>query len=146
MIHPAPTTPIKPTVARGELVEIVPATATRSGHVVLTFGNTSYQMHLVPTAPVTTPIGKRIMGTIRCKARRVDVVETGGRYVEPVYGRPRRVQGTVVAAEPSQRVIVVDAGMPIHCELQDARQEADQFPIGAFVSFDAMDGATFTQA
>lgn len=143
MLHPAPTSRIAPTLARGELAEVVPPTATRPGHVVITFPNTSYQMHLVPAGTISTPVGKRIIGTIRATARRVDLVETGGKYVEPVYGRPRRVQGRVIGGDDHSRTLIVDAGMPIHCTMTDPRQIPSMFPEGSMVSFDVLDGATF---
>src|SRR5258705_13109213 len=98
MIHPAPTSRIDPGIARGTLVESAPASATKPATVTIAFPNTSYELHLHPTAPVATQPGKRILGTIRAKCRRIDVVDTGGRYVEPVYGRPRRIEGSVLAA------------------------------------------------
>lgn len=143
MLHPAPTSRIAPTLARGELAEVVPPTATRPGHVVITFPNTSYQMHLVHAGTISTPVGKRIIGTIRATARRVDLVETGGKYVEPVYGRPRRVQGRVIGGDDHSRTLIVDAGMPIHCTMTDPRQIPSMFPEGSMVSFDVLDGATF---
>lgn len=144
MLHPAPTSKIAPTLARGELSEVVAPTATRPGHIVISFPNTSYQMHLVPVGAISTPVGKRIIGTIRAVARRVDVVETGGKYVEPVYGRPRRVQGRVIGGDDHSRTLIVDAGMPIHCTMTDTRQIPSMIPKGAMVSFDVLDGATFS--
>lgn len=144
MIEPSPTAKIDPRLVRGTLVKVVAATATKPGYAVLTVPNSNYEMHLLPTAPVRTPPGKRIMGTIRARARRIDVVQTGGRYVEPVYGRPRRVQGSVIAVEPD--AVVVDAGVPIHCEPMDPRQKPSDFQPGQLVSFDVLDGATFTPA
>lgn len=144
MIYPAPTSTIDPTHARGVLAEVIPATATRPSLLKITFPNTSYAMHLLPGGQITTPVGKRIVGVIRAKARRVDVVQTGGRYIEPIYGHPRRVQGSVVAVNEGRRSIVVNAAVPIECELTDDRQKPGDFEVGSFVSFDVMDGATFT--
>ena len=144
MITPSPTSKIDPTLARGTLAEVVPATATKREFVKIAFPNTSYEMHLVPTAPVTAQVGKRILGTIRAKARRIDITDTGGRFLEPVYGRPRRVQGTVLAIAGD--AVVVDATVPVHCTPMDPRQKAADFQPGQFVGFDVMDGATFTQA
>lgn len=144
MLHPAPTSKIDPALARGVLFEHHPETPIQAERVVLTFPNTNYQVHLHPTAPVTTEIGKRIIGTIRAEARRVDVVTTGGRYVEPVYGRPRRVQGAIVGRDDARNTLIVHAGFPIHCALTAPNQKSADFPDGAFVSFDVNDGATFT--
>jgi len=145
MLYPAPTTKIDAALARGVL-ESVPAGGRDSGHVVISFPNTNYQTHLVLAAPITGEIGKRILGTISVDARRVDAVDTGGKYIEPVYGRPRRVQGRVISHNDSARTLVVDAGIPIHLHLLDERQRPSGFPDGELVSCDVLDGATFTQA
>jgi hypothetical protein len=143
MISPAPTSAIDPKLARGVLEEVIEPTATRPARIVLSFPNTSYRIHLVPRGRIGTPIGKRIVGTIHAHARRIDEVRTGGRYVEPVYGRPRRVQGRVVGTEAD--AVVVDAGLPIHCTPTDPRQKAADFQPGQLVSFDVLDGASFTE-
>lgn len=142
MLYPAPTTAIDPALARGTLEEIVQPSATRPAFIKLALPNTSYSLHLQPTGalPSGERIGKRLVGTIRAKARRIDVVGTGGRYVEPVFGRPRRVQGTVIRTTGD--AVIVDAGVPIHCTPQDPRQKVGDFQPGQFVSFDVLDGAT----
>lgn len=142
MITPAPTTKIDPAVARGVLNEIVPPTATKPGFIKFAVPNTSYELHLRPTADITTQPGKRILGVIRVEARRIDATGTGGRFVEPVFGRPRRVQGTVIRAEAG--AVVVDAGVPIHLVPTDGRQRPEQFQPGEMVGCDVLDGATFT--
>jgi hypothetical protein len=142
MISPHPTSRIDPAVARGVLLEVVPATGIKPAYIKFGVPNTSYELHLIPASPVKVPPGKRLIGRISAHARRIDVVTTGGQYVEPVFGRPRRVQGTVVRTQAG--AVVVDAGVPIHCTPTDPRQKADQFSPGQFVSFDVMDGATFT--
>ena len=140
MISPAPTSKIDPKLARGVLVESNPSL------VKVSFPNTSYELHLVPKGAVSTPAGKRIVGVLSGEARRIDVVTTGGRYVEPVMGRPRRVQGTVIAVEPGQNVVVVDAGMPIHLTPTDPRQKAADFQPGQLVSLDVLEGVGFAPA
>lgn len=155
MIQPSPTTRIDPVIARGVLERIQPPSPTHPrAHVVLSFPNSSYQTSLVldgDAAAIASRVGKRVLGRITLSARRVDIVETGGRYLEPVFGRPRRVQGAVIATQESRGIpgdlgtIVVDAGgVPVHCRLTDSRQSASDFAIGTLVSFDAMDDATFT--
>jgi hypothetical protein len=144
MIHPAPTSRIDPSLARTTLAELVPASATKPAIVKLNVPNTSYELHLRPTGAITGAPAKRLIGTIAAQARRIDMVETGGRYLEPVYGRPRRVQGTVVSGDDSRRVLVIDAGVPIHLTLGDQRQRPSDFAPGTLVSCDVLDGATFT--
>jgi hypothetical protein len=136
MITPSPTSKIDPTIARGNLI------SADAAQVVISIPNTNYQLHLVPTAPINLERGKRILGTIKLEAKRIDTVGTGGEYIEPVYGRPRRVQGTVIRTQNG--AVVIDAGVPIHAKPTDPRQSADQFQAGQFVSFDALPGATFT--
>ncbi len=143
MITPSPTGTIEPEHAPGALLEMKNATASRPAGVTCGIPNTSYEMHLRPSGEITAQPGKRLIGIIRAEARRIDTVTTGGRYVEPVMGRPRRVQGTVVRAEAG--AIVVDAGVPIHCTPTDARQKDEDFAPGTMVSFDVLDGATIQQ-
>lgn len=145
MIHPSPTTAIAIDTARGTLEQVVEATATKPGYIVVSFPNTSYQTHLIPTGPIAATVGKRILGVVRARTRRVDSVETGGRYVEPVFGRPRRVQGTVVATDAMANTITVNAGFPLVCVIGDERQRAEQFAIGDMVTFDLPDHATFEE-
>lgn len=142
MIHPAPTNAIDPALARGTLEEIVAQTATHPAYIKFGVPNTSYSLHLQPVGipPTGERVGKRLIGTIRAKARRIDVVGTGGRYIEPVFGRPRRAQGTIIRV--TNDAIVVDAGVPIHCVPQDARQKPSDFEEGQFVTFAVLDGAT----
>lgn len=116
-----------------------------SGHVIIAFPGTSYQMQLNVDLPVNTQPGKKIVGTIRGQARRIDKVGTGGRYVEPVFGRPRRVQGSVIAVDLANQSITIDAGVPMVCKT-DGRQRAEDFLVGDFVTMEILAGATFSPA
>jgi hypothetical protein len=140
MIHPAPTTKIHSTLARGTLAAGSPG----PGMLIAEFPNTNYQLHLIVGADVPSIVGSRLIGAIRVESRRVDAVNTGGKYIEPVFGRPRRVQGRVVSWDDATRTLVVDAGVPIHLELLDDRQVPSQFGQGTLVSCDVLEGATFT--
>jgi hypothetical protein len=151
MIDPAPTTQIDPGLARGTLAEVHPATATKPAYVVLTFPNTDYRLHLEPAggslpAGIDGRVGSMVIGTVRANARRVDVVRSGGRYVEPVFGRPRRVQGRVVSVDAGRGTITVHAGVPIVCRVTAPGQKAGDYEAGAFVSFDVERGATIDLA
>jgi hypothetical protein len=127
-----------PSVARGVLAEV------SAERIVLEVPGTSYRVQLEVYQPPRTAVGKRIIGTIRANAKRVDVVVTGGRYLEPVYGRPRRLQGEVVGIDAGENSITVDATIPIVCKLTDPRQKAGDFKVGDFVALDVTPGATFT--
>ncbi|MEO1009381.1 MAG: hypothetical protein AAFX79_12530 [Planctomycetota bacterium] len=143
MLHPAPTTRIDRRLARGVLEEVVSATATKPEFARIGFPNTSYVLHLLPDGDIAAKPGGRILGRIHAHVRRVDPVDAGGRYVEPVFGRPRRIQGTVVAHEGGR--IVVDAGVAFHCTLADERQRASDFAIGDMITCAVRDGASFAE-
>lgn len=143
MIHPAPTTKIDPKLARGVLEEVLPATATKPAFAVISFPNTSYRVHLEPVGEITAKPGKTIVGTIRARAKRIDTCATGGRFIDPVFGRPRRVQGSIVAIEGD--AVVVNTGVPIHCVPTDPRQKASDFEVGQFVSMGVESGASFEE-
>ncbi|MFZ4575455.1 MAG: hypothetical protein ACOYN0_13740 [Phycisphaerales bacterium] len=142
MITPSPTTKIDPGHSRGTFAGAVAPTQGRPACIRFAVPNTSYELFLVPTAPVDATPGKRLVGVISASSRRIDVVDTGGQFVEPLVGRPRRVQGTVVRSEGG--AVVVDAGVVIHLKPTDARQSADSFQPGQMVSCDVLDGATFS--
>jgi len=144
MLHPAPTNKIDPKLARGTLVETIDATATKPAFAVINFHNTSYKTHLEPAGEITAKPGKTITGTIRAKAKRIDVCTTGGRFVDPIMGRPRRVQGSIIAIDDG--CIVVSAGMPIHCQPTAPGQSTGDFEVGQFVCFSVERGATFEEA
>jgi hypothetical protein len=119
--------------------------------IILGLPGTDYQLHLAladPLPPELTPGPTALVtGTIKAKARRMDVVRTGGRYIEPVYGRPRRVQGSIISLDASDNTIIVHCapGCVVDCTLMAGQRAAD-FAIGALVSFDVERGATFARA
>lgn len=141
--------------ARGTLAETVAVSATRPAYIVMAIPGSQYQLHLRPEGAITAELGKRLVGTITAQARRVDPTVTGGRFVEPVIGRPRRIQGTILAVDPAANTLTINAGggvavdglpLPIVCKLTDPRTKASDYTPGQFVGFDVLDGATFKQA
>ena len=115
------------------------------GMIVLRIPESSYRLHLKVGEVPTTAVGKRISGLIHVQARRIDKVGTGGRFIEPVEGRPRRLQGSVIATDPTDRTITVNAGVAIVCRT-DERQTPADFAVGDFVTMGVNAGATFTAA
>ena len=146
MLHPAPTDRIDPGLTRGTLEATHEQTATRPAYLELGLYNSDYRLHLIPLNEITAKVGKRIVGVIRAEAKRVDIVRSGGKYVEPVMGRPRRVQGRVGEIDNARNTITVDANAVVVCRLTDHRQRASDFEPGQFVSFDVLSGATFEQS
>lgn len=126
-----------PAVARVRLLE-------RDGDkVVLGIGGTNYRLHLRLDGEIDSPVGRRAKGVIATSVWKVDFVSAGGAFVEPVYGRPRRVQGAVEGALPDGNAIIVDvAGCPIVGHLPQRWQAAD-IPPGTRVGLDVYDTATF---
>ena len=123
-------------VARGVLESL------NEGELVLAVPHTSYRLHLVPTWPVveiTTPPGKRIRGAIRARALRMHEARAGGRFVEPVWGQPRIVQGVVCGAEDNR--LLVDVSVPVWVTLGEGQDPAD-FEQGQMVNFYVESGAS----
>jgi len=142
VITPSPTTKIDPTLTRGTLAAVLPETATRPAMLALAVPNTSYELHLRPQVEVGKAVGAKLIGTVSVQARRIDTVQSGGKFIEPVQGRPRRVQGRVVGVRGA--AVVIDAGVPVHCVPTDQRQTAESFEPGSMVACDVLDGATFS--
>lgn len=111
-------------------------------HVVLALPETSWRVHLLLEAPLETPVGEEVIGTVHGQAMRVDVVRTGGRFIEPVYGRPRRVQGRIIGGDVNDNVIVVDCGVKLFAQLNE-HQKAGDFMTQQIVAFDVKSGSTF---
>jgi hypothetical protein len=125
-------------IATGVLAEKSPE------KLVLAVPGTDYRIQLVPAGQVEAGLNERISGTIRANARRVDVISAGGRYIEPVFGRPRRVQGRVIGGDIKSNTLVVLASVPVTVKLMD-HQQAGDFAVGQMVSFDVEPGASFEQ-
>lgn len=115
--------------------------------IVLGIPGTDYKLHLVPVGAVVPDAQGNVRGIVRAEALRVDIVGTGGRFVEPVFGRPRRVQGRVLSGDVDANTITVHAGAgPITVTFTDNRQTTADFAKGQLVSFDVKRGASFTLA
>jgi hypothetical protein len=110
--------------------------------IVLGLPHTDYQIHLLASPSPDSDVKKPIAGRICARAMRVDIAKAGGRFIEPVYGRPRRLQGRIIATDAAANTITVKAACPIVCELT-ANQQAGEMPIGAIATFDVQSGATF---
>lgn len=131
----APTSPTTPPVVHGVVDEV------HSDWVQVRVPDTNYRLRLVPAQGLSVAVGDKVSGVIRAQALRMDVVPAGGRYIEPVQGRPRRVQGRVVGGNVSNNEVYLKAG-PGVVVTPMAPQRASDFSIGQMVSFDVRDGAT----
>lgn len=137
MLSPTETVKKDDRVVEGRLASV------GDGFIELALVGTDYRLKLAVTRPVNARVGDKIRGVIRAQARRIDIVPAGGRYVEPVTGRPRRVQGRVVAIDEKGGALIVAAGPPIALRL-NAGQRVEAFEAGQLVSTDVEPGAAFT--
>lgn len=135
----APSSPTTPPVVHGVVDEV------HRDWVQVRLPDTDYRIRLVPAEGLTLAKGDKVSGVIRAIALRMDVIPAGGRYIEPVQGRPRRVQGRVIGGNVSQNEVYIKAG-PGVIVTPMAPQRASDFSIGQMVSFDVRDGATIEPA
>ena len=108
--------------------------------ITLGIPGTDYRLSLVVKSKPADAVGARVAGQIHAKARRVDIIRSGGRFIEPVYGRPRRLQGRITHIDPAHNALTVYAGAPFTCELT-LDQKSTSFEVGQLVSFDVERGA-----
>lgn len=115
------------------------------GELVLAVRGTEYRLHLVPTVPpgeISTPLGKRIKGTIHARALRMHPAAGGGGFIEPVWGAPRIVAGTVIAVDPDKRRVLVDVGVPMWVEAPEG-QDLGVIREGQLLNFYVESGTRF---
>ena len=86
--------------------------------------------------------GSRIRGTIHAPAWKLDIVELGGNYVEPLFGRPRRMQGTILSVNPASNELTVQVGYEVTVRLPEKYRAAD-YHVGDRVGWDNIDIPTF---
>jgi len=135
----APSNPTTPPVVSGVV------DAVGDGWVQLKVPGSDYRLRLVPLEGRSYAVGDKLSGVIRAQALRMDVIPAGGRYIEPVQGRPRRVQGRVIGGSVSANEVYVKAG-PSVVVTPMAPQRAGDFAIGQMVSFDVREGSTIEPA
>jgi hypothetical protein len=126
-------------VARGVLE------SSHGGTIVLSVPQTDYRIHLAANGVVSTPIGKRINGTIEARALRMFKAAAGGQFIEPVNGAPRIVAGTVMRVDPAGRRVLVNAVVPMWMHLAPEQPEG-AFQPGDMVNCYVQSGTNFTLA
>ena len=106
------------------------------GTVTLRVPGSNYRNSFVVrgTGAALTP-GERVHGTIHAPAWKVDRVEMGGNYVEPLYGRPRRMQGTISAVNPATNELTVQVGYEATVKMPE-KYKATDFAPGQRVGWD----------
>ncbi len=133
MSEPATSTTINEGVLRAVSAEEI--TLAKSG--------TDYALDLLPVEAITKSAGDKIHGEIRVHSARIDVIETGGKYIEPVEGPPRRVAGRIIEIDTRANLVVVNAGPFVVVCTPNEHQKARQFQIDQLVTMGVKPGATF---
>ncbi len=124
-------------VARGVLAEL------RDDLLVLRLSDSDYRLHLVPAVPassIATAAGRKVRGVVEARALRIHPARAGGRFIEPVWGEPRIVQGVVLAAEGDR--VLVDAVVPMWVTVHEGQSPGELAP-GQLVNFYVQSGTTF---
>ena len=113
--------------------------------MVLAVPHTEYKLHLAPTVPAgefNRYIGKRIRGVIEAVALRIHRATSGGCFIEPIWGAPRIIAGTVCSVDRDNRRVLVDAGVPMWVTAPKGQNVAALHE-GELVNFYVRSGTSF---
>lgn len=112
--------------------------------VTVTLGGTNYALSLKACGTVRpTPQG-RLSGVIRLPVWKVDEVSAGGgAYIEPIYGKPRRVQGRIASVDESDNSVTLQVGACPVVAMIPARWPVGGMKIGTVIAVDILEGAAF---
>jgi hypothetical protein len=115
-----------------------------NGQVTLRVPGLNYANTFAPAGefPGGLVCGARVRGTIHAPAWKVDRVELGGNYVEPLAGRARRMQGTILAVNAAANELTVQVGYEAVVRLPD-RYKAGEFQVGQRIGWDNLHMPTF---
>jgi hypothetical protein len=113
-----------------------------NGIVTLKVPGSNYRNSFALHENAVLTAGSRIRGTIHAPAWKVDRVELGGNYVEPLFGRPRRMQGTILSVNATTNELTVQVGYEATVKLP-AQYKASEYAVGERVGWDNIDIPTF---
>jgi len=114
-----------------------------NGTVTLRVPGSNYRNSFALAQPAAAlKAGDRVRGTIHAPAWKVDRVELGGNYVEPLVGRPRRMQGTILSVNAGANELTVQVGYEATVKLP-AKYSADTFKPGERVGWDNIEIPAF---
>jgi len=118
----------------------------RDDQLVLAVPNTDYRLHLYPgdaEAAAQLEPGKRVKGVIEGTALRMHPAKGGGRFIEPVWGHPRIVAGSVIDADEANHRVLVDLAVPMWMTAPP-EQDFSIIARGQLINFYVQSGVTFT--
>ena len=114
------------------------------GGIVFKPTGTTYELFLEGVGydgPIDIPV--ELMITLQ--ARKLWTVPTGGNFIEPIFGKPRTIQGRVKAIVG--QTLVVQAGIPLHVQLPASDSAVDlnngAVTVGHLVNVMVMPGASY---
>jgi hypothetical protein len=110
--------------------------------VVLSIPATDYELHLSFNVDSAAVRPGRARGTIHARALRMHRATAGGRFIEPIQGTPRIVQGAVRRVDGSRGRVLIDAAVPMWVSPPPA-QDLDDLKPGELVNFYVESGAAF---
>lgn len=146
-LSPHSSTPAAPHASPDQIDDLcrVRMGGVRGDLVELLLPGTDYRLSLQLSGdPSLLPEpGKRLRGVISGKALRMHRAAAGGRFIEPVMGHPRIVQGTVMAIDPAANRMLADVVVPMWLTLE-AAQPVQEFATGDLVNFYCESGMRFT--
>ena len=104
---------------------------------------TSYELHLEGSG-YDGPMNTSVELNVTLQARKLWTIPSGGNFIEPIFGKPRTIQGRVRAIDG--QTLVVQAGIPLHVKLPSADSGVDlndgAVTVGHMVNVMVMPGAT----
>ena len=120
--------------------------------VVVGVHGTDYRLELNSTVePEDFPAPKsqrnrRIHGVIEARALKLHLATAGGRFIEPVHGRPRILQGTVYEVDLAKDRLLMDVVVPmwVTVETEVTGQAASEFSQGDLLNFYVESDIRFT--
>lgn len=114
--------------------------------ITLEIPGTSYKIKLAcESSQVTTEIGKLISGTIHAKSLRMHGMAGGGRFIEPVWGQPRIVAGTIRAVDQDAGRVLVNVAVPMWVTCPEGQDFGILEP-GSMATFYVESGTSFEPA
>jgi hypothetical protein len=114
----------------------------QDGIVTLAVPNSNYKNSFKLAGGSLPAAGGKVRGTIHAPAWKAEKVELGGNYVEPLFGRPRRMQGTILAVKSTTNELTVQVGYEVTVKLP-AKYKAADFAVGERIGWDNIEIPTF---
>lgn len=112
--------------ARGKVIE------NKGTTVVFAPAGTTYQLHLIAAGgSYDGPVNVPVHAVLRATARKLWTVPSGGNFVEPIYGRPRVIQGRVRYLDERTMVVLAGAAVAITLPAEDDAFDLSNGPITA---------------